>query len=111
MEEPEKGKVCVDVGLNYRYLFEGTEKRPLSVTGFNDRGQGTGNSGKELKLTHYALAGRVGQINKPFFPLANVLTRDLRVKPGSQLDGIINFSVQHKSVILDFLTAKPATSL
>lgn len=83
----EHGEVWIESGINYRYLFEATEARTIGV--------------KDLIFGHYQLGGFVGQINKPLFPLANVLTRNLRVKPGSQIDSIVDLSFKTNQFIVD----------
>lgn len=82
-------------GMQYRYLFEATEVRTASVQGIVNDG------GPLVKLAHYALAAKNGQQNQPLFPLANVLTRDMRVKPGSQLEGLLDLSFQNKHFVID----------
>ena len=85
------GKVWLTGGLNYKHLFEGTEKRTLGLKGLDDGPH----------LAHYALAGVLEQENEPFYPLANVLTQDMRVKPGSQLEGMVDFAFKNKNFIVD----------
>ncbi|MBX9830858.1 hypothetical protein K2X40_02790 [Candidatus Babeliales bacterium] len=89
----EQGKLRVDGCLNYSYLFEGTEQRTIGVKNIT-----TGNT--EL-LGFYNMGARIGQVDKPFFPLANVLTRDLRVQPNSQIDALLNLSFQSKRFIVE----------
>ena len=72
-------------------MFEGTEKRtitPLKDSVFN--------------FNYYYLMGKNGQQNQALFPAANVLTRDVRVRPGNLFDGIVNLSCNCSCFTLDF---------
>ncbi|MBY0353415.1 hypothetical protein K2W90_03560 [Candidatus Babeliales bacterium] len=89
----EQGKLRVDGCLNYSYLFEGTEARTIGLKNII--------TGNPLALGHYYLGAQIGQVNKPFFPLANVLTRDVRVQPNSQIDALLNLSFQSKRFIVE----------
>lgn len=89
----EQGKLRVDGCLNYSYLFEGTETRTIGLKNIG--------SGNALALGQYLLGARIGQNNKPFFPLANVLTRDMRVQPNSQIDALLNLSFQNKHCVVE----------
>lgn len=73
--------------LRYAYLFEDTEKRTVGL--------------KNLPWGMYRLAGTPDQINKPLFPLANVLTRECKVKPGSLLDAMLNISFHCSKFSID----------
>lgn len=57
----------------YKYLFKNTQKRILSIKGAN-WGQ------------YYLLGKNNSPTNTPLTPAANVLTQDVRVCPGSQID-------------------------
>ena len=81
------GPVRADFGVNYRYLFIGSEKRTLGVKG--------------TTLGHYYLVAELNQKDKPLFPLANVSTTDLRIKPGNQFDAIVDFSFHCKRFVVD----------
>lgn len=69
----EKNRSFVDVvwDLNYKYLFENTQFRTLGIKGAN--------WGQYYLLGKNATTGAL-------IPAANVLTRDVKVAPGSQLD-------------------------
>lgn len=69
------------IAAKYKYLFEGIEKRTLD---FNWVYPGTNEKNAAL---YYYLGAEVGG-NKTF-PLANVLTQDIKVLPGSNLDAIL----------------------
>lgn len=76
----------------YKYLFESVEKRTLDFIRRDD-------AKTKVKGGYYLLGGESGQ-NK-VFPLANVLTQDLRVSPGSQYESMINLSLVCKKFTLD----------
>ncbi|MFC1894636.1 hypothetical protein ACFLYH_01665 [Candidatus Dependentiae bacterium] len=81
---------------NYRYLFEGIEKRTLNFL----RPHSPENT--LAKAGYYELAGEANTDgNTPLKPLANLLTRDIRVTPGSQFDGIANLSLSWRRFIFD----------
>jgi hypothetical protein len=73
--------------VDYRYLFESTEHRTIGVSGLN--------------LGHYYMAGKLGQVAQPLFPAANILTQGIKVKPGSQLDILADFSFKSGGFIID----------
>ena len=66
---------------NYRYLFESSEMRTLGLKLAD---------GTRIDWGQYRYAGRVGQ--QEVIPTANILTKDVDVEPGSQLDAIIYFT-------------------
>jgi hypothetical protein len=63
--------------LSYKYLFSKTQKRVLGIKGAN--------------WGQYYLLGRKGAQNEPLIPAANVLTKNVKVSPGSQLQADIKF--------------------
>ncbi len=71
----------------HNYLFEASEIRTPSIKG--------------EPFSHYYLAGRVGQEEKPFFPAANVLTQSMRIKPGHQLEGLLAGSFKSSNFVID----------
>jgi len=73
--------------FHYRYQFEDTEKRTLGIKNVL-----TGTNYSKHILSHYYLLGRLGKYC--LFPAANLLTRDVDVKPGSQIDtfAALNFN-------------------
>ena len=80
--------------LNYRYQFEATEKRTLGIKGiFADQYY------NRHILSHYYILGYNGR--KGLFPAANVLTKDVSVKPGSMIDAALDFSYKHKKFCFD----------
>lgn len=85
-------RVLLDV--DYRYLFESTEKRTVGVKEFSI-------GDKTSKLAHYYLAGKIGQEKQPLFPAANVLTQGIKVKPGSQFDILADLSFKSGGFIID----------
>lgn len=83
----EHADVRALLAIEYRYLFEGTEARTIGL--------------KNFPLGYYFLAAQNGQINKPVFPAANVLTRDMRIKPGSQFDALLALSFKSGHFVVD----------
>jgi hypothetical protein len=65
--------------FHYRYLFEETEKRTLGIKNIL-----TESKYSKHILSHYYLLAEVGQFT--LIPAANVLTKDVDVEPGSQID-------------------------
>ncbi|MFA6527647.1 MAG: hypothetical protein WCT20_04450, partial [Candidatus Babeliales bacterium] len=82
---------------NYRYLFEGTEHRTLSLKPDNfsavmDR----------PVLLHYALLAQNGAAAyTPLIPAANLLTQKLAVKPGNSLDAVLDLSLKSGQFVID----------
>lgn len=82
--------------LDYRYLFQGTEVRMAS---FTFRGTDVTN-----ELPQYMLGGKVQSANtsgNALFPMANVLTRDHNVTPGSMVNMIANFGLNWDAFTFD----------
>ena len=73
---------------NYRYLFESTEKRTLGLKKAD---------GKRINWGQYRYLGKIGvnSNNQLLIPAANILTKDVDVEPGSQLDAIIYFTYNY----------------
>jgi hypothetical protein len=63
---------------NYRYLFDATEVRTLGLKK---------DDGTPVNWGQYRLAARVG--DEFATPTANILSKDVTVKPGSQLDAML----------------------
>lgn len=89
MWQGKQGEVWFDAGVQYKYLFEGTERRTLGING--------------MPFGHYFLMSseHIVGIAKPFFPGANELTRQLRVQPGSQFDALAHFSFKCCEFVAD----------
>lgn len=70
---------------NYRYLFSGTEKRTLGLVD---------TAGTQVPWGQYYLAGTIGSIRTAIqlTPVANILTQDVKVEVGSQLDAMLYFT-------------------
>ncbi|KKP22945.1 MAG: hypothetical protein SZ59_C0004G0020 [candidate division TM6 bacterium GW2011_GWF2_28_16] len=77
--------IKLTLAANYRYLFSGTEKRTL---GLNDV------DGVEVPFGQYYLAATIGDIRRTqqLQPVANLLTQDVKVETGSQLDAELYFT-------------------
>lgn len=79
----DKNKVRLLLAGDYRFLFDNTQKRTIgiSIPGINN------------PLAHYAPGFKLDQpMNTPLFPLANVLTRNVGVEPGSQIEALAALS-------------------
>ncbi|MBD3231924.1 hypothetical protein GF322_04665, partial [Candidatus Dependentiae bacterium] len=77
---------------NYKYLFEGIEKRTLDFKRPDP-------NNTKASAGYYQLAGEQGK--KGVFPFANVLTQDIKVTPGSVFDGIANMAFNYKDFVFD----------
>jgi hypothetical protein len=74
-----------------KYIIPETEKRTLGFKYPNNMDEAidvTISSGKFVPMGWYMLGGKLGQ--KVLFPLANILTRDVGVRPGWQVEGLAN---------------------
>jgi hypothetical protein len=76
--------------LNYKYLFKATEKRTV---GLKD------NDGNIINFGHYYLGGKKDEL--AVFPLANVLTQDIDVRPGSRFEAIVAAAFNSGNFTLD----------
>ncbi len=91
--------------LTHKYLFDGTERRtiPLNTDSY--------------PFGHYYLAGKIGATaGTSLAPLANILTQDIRVRPGNQVEALAGFQFKSKRFALDaaynlFFKEKEAVSL
>lgn len=87
--------------LNYLYLFKADEKRTLGYRNAIDIfDEGTEDLSVTMAWSHYILGGENGK--RGTFPLANVLTRDASVTPGSQLQGHLSFAYHRNNTTVDF---------
>lgn len=94
--------------FNYRYLFDSTEKRTL---GWNYYAL-SGYVGKQVLYGWWQLGAKIGDTQA--IPLANYLTRDLKVSPGSQFDGILQLAFNWENWTFDLgynLYAKEAETV
>ena len=85
--------------LDYRYLFQATEMRTAS---FNYR-DNTGVYAQQ-EMRPYLLGGKIQVANaagNALFPLANVLTRDHNVTPGSMVQMMASFALNWDAFVLD----------
>jgi len=79
---------------DYRYMFEATEKRMAS---FSFR-----NSSSTNEMPQYMLGGQVNTtVGQNLFPLANVLTRDHNVTPGSAFEMTTAFALCWDNFVFD----------
>lgn len=88
--------------LQYKFLFNGTEKRTLGLNKFDyvTSVDTVFNHSAYPILSHYYLVGENGKAG--LNPLANISTLNLSVKPGSQLEGNVMFSYNNGGFCLDF---------
>lgn len=80
--------------LNFKHEFSATEKRTL---GIKDDFTSTGN--KNHVFSPYYLLGESGQ--RHLTPAANILTKDVSVKPGYSFDGIFMMSYKFNCFSID----------
>lgn len=71
----ERGRVHLNAGAAYNYIFESTEVRADAITRRTE---------DAFKYNSYALVGKAGDTS--LAPAANALAQDFRVRPGSQLE-------------------------
>jgi hypothetical protein len=89
----DKNTVRLLVSGNYRFLFDNTQKRTPGLKL---------DTGEPIPFAHYFLTLRREQdAGKPLFPAANVLTQDVRVEPGSQINALGAISFSFSNVIFD----------
>jgi hypothetical protein len=79
--------------LDYRYLFEANEVRTLSL---NDS---FFPSGTPNKLNFYYIGTEIGSLYG--YPAANIFTRGLAVKPGSQGEALVDLSFKCSGFVID----------
>lgn len=78
---------------DYKYLFQGIEKRTMDFFNPNPDLKTAMKGGQYILGGHQGVAG--------VFPLANILTQDFKITPGSQLDGIANLNINCNNWIID----------
>jgi len=88
--------IKLHMALNYRYLFESSEKRTLGLLDKCDQTTTTNSSCEPCPPCptarcwgHYKLLGNCDK--KALEPAANKLTQNVDVTPGSQIDAIFDF--------------------
>lgn len=82
--------------VDYRYLFQATEVR---MSSFKFRTTAASN-----EMPQYLLGGKVQAANSsgnPLFPMANVLTRDHNVTPGSMVNMLADLSLDWDAFTFD----------
>lgn len=87
-----------------KYLLAETEKRTIGFKHKNDADSGYGLcpnliAGKLVPMGWYMLGAKNGA--KGVFPLANVLTRDVTVRPGWQVEGLAQFTFNWRDFTFD----------
>lgn len=79
--------------IRYKYLFEGTERRNLGLKSHKfDNGTKVDERVNPL-MSHMYLVGEIG--NAGLKHLADVTCLDVKVKPGSQIDGTVMLAYGH----------------
>ena len=93
--ENDNQNIKLTGAMNYRYLFEGTEKRTLGLKNPN---------GTSSNWGQYLLAGKIGAaINaQQLRPVANLLTQNVDIESASQFDSIIYFTYNNGGLTIDF---------
>ena len=94
----EDKSLDVIFAANYKYLFNATEKRTLDFK-YSDSISNSSLAGKRVLFGPYRLGAKDG--GHILFPLANVLTRDVGVEPGSQFEGLLNLAFNWGSFTFD----------
>lgn len=86
--------IKINAVMNYRYMFEGSEKRTL---GINDA------AGNLIDWGHYALLAKNGvAATNGLFPAANITTLNVDVTPGSQIDAMLALAYNNGGLCIDF---------
>jgi hypothetical protein len=91
--------------IDYSFVLKETEKRTLDFK-YSDSTQSALHvdayqiAGKRVPMGYYMLGGQYG--HKGTFPLANVLTRDVSVEPGSRVEALANFTFNCRKWTIDF---------
>lgn len=81
--------IKLEAALNYRYLFEQDEKRTFRLKDMKDK------DGDEINTAYsqyFLLANINDPAGTPLSPAANILTKNVEVTPGSQLDAIVQLA-------------------
>ena len=88
----------LSLAANYKYLFKGTEKRTLDFKYANTTELST-LANTRVMWGPYILGGQSGATEAT--PLANFLTQNVNVTPGSQLDAMISLAFNYDNWRLD----------
>jgi hypothetical protein len=82
---------------HYQYLFKNSEMRTLSI-----KKEAFPTLASFSKFAHYVLVGTIrSPAHSPLFPAANILTTKVNITPGSQFEGLIDFSYTYKRLVCD----------
>ncbi|MCF7800099.1 hypothetical protein K9M16_03830 [Candidatus Babeliales bacterium] len=88
--QQENDSIQFLLNADLKYLFRTTQKRTLGLIADN---------GSKINFGQYYLGGKAGE--SVLFPLANVLTRDIRITPGLEFEGMAAFAFNTKNFTLD----------
>ena len=86
--ENNKNAARILAVLNYRYLFEGHEKRTIGI------------DIPDYKFAHYYKMVNA-YATETYESVANILTKKISVRPGNMLEGLLNFAFTSSKFILD----------
>ena len=76
--------------LNHRYLFAGSQTRLIPI------------DSQQLPFGRYYLLGKVGAVaGSSLIPAPNVLTQDVSVRPGNQIDSMVALSFKSRKFLID----------
>jgi len=84
--------------FNYRYLFSDTQMRTLGFCWPNATDFGT-SAGKKAYYGHWLLGAKLGDTFAT--PMANFLTRNVKVTPGSHFEGIAQLAFNYEDWTFD----------
>jgi len=103
-EKDQNLKICGN--LNYRYLFEGSERRtlPLNTLTYSSDATGAGTFktiSNPILSPYYLVGDSAAAAATSLKPLANVSTLNIDVKPGSQIDGTVSLAYNNGCFCMD----------
>ncbi|MBU1008188.1 hypothetical protein KKA53_03870 [Candidatus Dependentiae bacterium] len=90
------------MAFNYRYLFSSTELRTVGFNwpaGLVNGGYNVNWAGRPAMYGHYWLGAKLGSTTTT--PMANFLTQNVKVTPGSHFDGIVQFAFNYDNWTFD----------
>ncbi len=89
------GSIRFNAAVRYKYLFENTEERTLSL-----RNGASGTTGPISNMSKYYLVGKRG-VTAKLHPLANISSMPVSVKPGHELDMLATMSFEASKFTFD----------
>jgi hypothetical protein len=85
--------------FNYRYLFSSKEMRTMGMYFPSGGTIPAAQQGKKVPYGHWYLGAKKG--DKFATPMANFLTRNIKVTPGSHFDGIVQLAFNYQNWTFD----------